>query len=76
MEYIELTFWTIIPFILAYVLYRFKMPDDIVIVFMLIGFIVGIYWILITSAIVMHGIKKYIEIRDFELFVKSIRGIK
>ena len=69
--YIGITLWTFIPLILAYFLYKLHMPDDIIITFMLMGLLFAIYWIIITTAIIIYGVQKYIELGSLDLFIQE-----
>lgn len=75
--YIGLTLWVVFPLLIAYFLYKVNMPEELVIVFMLIGFLTMIYWVLITTAIIAYGIKKYIEIGSMDLFIQEfLRSVR
>ena len=75
--YIEFTLWVFIPLIIAYSLYKLNMPDDFVVTIMLIGFMMLIYWILITTTIIVFGIKKYLELGSMDLFIQEfLRSVR
>lgn len=75
--YIGLTLWVVLPLLIAYFLYKVGMPEELVIVFMLIGFLTMIYWVLMTTAIIAYGVKKYIEIGSMDLFIQEfLRSVR
>ena len=75
--YIGLTLWVVCPLLIAYGLYKLDMPEELVIIFMLIGFLTMIYWVLITTMIIAYGIKKYIEIGNMDLFIQEfLRSVR
>ena len=75
--YIGLTLWVVCPLLIAYGLYKLDMPEELIIVFMLIGFLTMIYWILFTTVLIVFGIKKYIELGSMELFIQEfLRSVR
>ena len=75
--YIILTLWVVCPLLIAYGLYKINMPEELVIVFMLMGFLTMIYWVLFTTAIIVFGIKKFIELGSVELFIQEfLRSVR
>ena len=78
MEYTGLTICTFMPLFFGYFLYKIGCYKDVVIISLLVGFLMSIYWSLITVAVIIYGIKKYIEIGDMQLFLeqflRSCRG--
>ena len=75
--YIGLTLWAFVPLIIAYGLYRLNMPSDFVVTIMIIGFLAMIYWILVTTVMVVFGIKKYIELGNMDLFIQEfLRSVR
>lgn len=75
--YIGLTLWVVCPLLIAYGLYKLDMPEELVLVFMLIGFLTMIYWTLFTTVLIVFGIKKYIELGSMELFIQEfLRSVR
>jgi len=75
--YIGLTLWVVFPLLIAYGLYKLDMPEELVTIFMLIGFLTMIYWVLITTVIIVYGVKKYIEIGSMDLFIQEfLRSVR
>ena len=75
--YIGLTLWMVVPLIISYGLYRLDMPKEFVITFMMIGLNIAIYWIVITAAIIIYGVQKYMELGSMDLFIKEfMRSIR
>lgn len=75
--YIGLTLWVVCPLLIAYGLYKLDMPEELVLVFMLIGFLTMIYWTLFTTVLIVFGIKKYIELGNMELFIQEfLRSVR
>ena len=67
----------VVPLIIAYGLYRLDMPKEFVITFMMIGLNIAIYWIVITAAIIIYGVQKYMELGSMDLFIKEfMRSIR
>lgn len=75
--YIEFSLWVFTPFVIAYVLHKLNMPDDFVMIPMLIGFLMSIYWILLTTVTIVFGIKKLIELGSMDLFIQEfLRSVR
>ena len=67
----------VVPLIISYGLYRLDMPKEFVITFMMIGLNIAIYWIVITAAIIIYGVQKYMELGSMDLFIKEfMRSIR
>jgi len=74
MGYFALTIITFLSLLLGYIILKNEWAEDLSATFFMIGSGSLVYWLLITTAIITYGIKKYIEIGDFQLFIKLLRG--
>jgi len=72
MWYLGLTLCTFLPLLLGYFMHKAELSEDLVAVVVFFGFLAMIYWSLITSAIFIYGIKKYIEIGNMQIFIEKI----
>ena len=72
MAYFVLSAFTFLLLLLGYIMYKASCPEDYVVIPTLIGGLSVIYWILITSAIVIYSVKKYIEIGDMQIFLMKL----
>ena len=70
--YIVFSLWVFVPLIIAYILYKLKAPNDIVVIIALIGFLMSIYWILLMTVTIVYGIKKLIELGNVKLFIQEL----
>lgn len=70
-SYFVLTLWVISLLALAYILCKLGMPNDFVTTIMLMGFLAMIYWVLLTTAIIVFGIQKYRELGSMDMFIQE-----
>lgn len=69
MGYLILTLCTFLPIILA--IWLFKLTFKIWDLFLMVGLVAGIYWLLITSGLITFAINKYIEINNVSIFIEK-----
>lgn len=71
MAYFGLTCCTFIPLMIGYLMYETGHNEDLTVLIVLFGFMSLIYWLLITTAIVGFGIKKYVELGNMDAFLNE-----